>query len=900
MRPSFPFPPPDSQITVAAMSTPTIPPGTTPSMRQYFEIKAQHPEALLFFRMGDFYELFFEDAVTAAAALDIALTKRGKHLDEPIPMCGVPVHAAEGYLARLTKTGLSIAICEQMESPQEAKKRGSKSVVRRDVVRLVTPGTLTEDSLLDARRANHLLAYAATKGTAALARVDISTGEMAVTTVAPETLGTDLARLSPSEILVSEKAFEAWVASDGGVLPVLESAARVTPLGNASFDATSATKRLCDLYKVTSLEGFGAFDRAQLSALGAVVDYIAITQKGTLPHLRPPRIEAAGDAMRIDAATRRNLELVEGTGGARAGSLLATIDRTVTGGGARLLAERIASPLTNPAQIARRLDTVALFREDAGLTDDLRAMLKAAPDIARALSRLSLGRGGPRDLAALRDGLDAATAIAIRLEALHDPPQQIAKAETMLVGHDALAETLRNALVAEPPLLTRDGNFIAESWDRDLDATRALRDDSRLVIRDLEGRLKGETGINALKVKYNGVLGYFIEVPAAHGEALTKNDAFIHRQTMANAMRFTTPELADLDTRIAQAAAQAQEREGAIFEALRGQVLDRAEAISMTAHALAVLDVATALGDLAAAEGWTRPRVDDSDAFVIEAGRHPVVEAALKRDAESFIANDIDLSTDRLWMLTGPNMAGKSTFLRQNALIAVLAQAGCYVPAAEAHIGAIDALFSRVGASDDLARGRSTFMVEMVETATILNQSTPRSLVILDEIGRGTATFDGLSIAWAVLEHLHDVNGCRGLFATHYHELTELAARLACARNAAMKVAEWEGDIVFLHEVEPGAATRSYGVQVARKAGLPRAVIDRARDVLSRLEKGDAQGGEARIRAIVDDLPLFAASKPADPAEPSELTRALETLDPDALSPREAHEALYRLKELLR
>ncbi len=871
----------------------------TPSMRQYFDIKAQHPQALLFFRMGDFYELFFEDAVTAAAALDIALTKRGKHLGEDIPMCGVPVHAAEGYLARLTKTGLSIAICEQMESPAEARKRGSKSVVHRDVVRLVTPGTLTEDTLLDARTANHLVAYAPGPDSA-LARVDISTGEVAVAPTTPDTLGADLARLSPSEILVPEKAYQAWIADGTDTLAQIEEVARVTPLGTASFDSISATGRLHDLYRVTSLEGFGTFSRAQLSALGALVDYIAITQKGALPHLRPPVSETADAVMQIDAATRRNLELTEKLDGGRNGSLLATIDRTVTGGGARLLAARLAAPLTDPARIARRLDAVALFEADAALTEDLRAMLKAAPDIARALSRLSLGRGGPRDLAALRDGLDAATAIAIRLESLLDAPEAVAQAETALTGHDTLIDTLRAALVPEPPLLARDGNFIAENHDPDLDRTRSLRDDSRLVIRDLETRLKATTTITALKVKFNNVLGYFIEVPAAHGEALTADPDFIHRQTMANAMRFTTTELADLDTRIAQAASQSLERELAIFETLRAEALGHADAISETARALATLDVAAALGALAASEGWTRPRVDTSDAFHIEGGRHPVVEAALTGEATPFVANDCDLGDDRLWMLTGPNMAGKSTFLRQNALLAVLAQSGSYVPARAAHIGAIDRLFSRVGASDDLARGRSTFMVEMVETAAILNRSTPRSLVILDEIGRGTATFDGLSIAWAVLEHLHDVNKCRGLFATHYHELTELAARLDSARNAAMKVAEWDGDIVFLHEVEPGAATRSYGVQVARKAGLPPAVITRARDVLQRLEKGDAKGGEARIRAIVDDLPLFAAI-PAE-AEPgpaaSPLTDALAALDPDALTPREAHEALYQLKGL--
>ncbi len=728
--------------------------------------------------------------------------------------------------------------------------------------------------------------------------MDISTGEIAVAAVSH--LGTDLARLSPSEILVSDRAYEGWIANADDTLPMLESAARVTPLGTASFDSTSAEKRLRDLYKVRSLDGFGAFTRAQLSALGALVDYIAITQVGAAPHLSPPRVEASGDAMRIDAATRRNLELVTGPEGTRKGSLLATTDRTVTGGGARLLAARLAAPLTDPARIHARLDALALFRDDSALTEDIRAMLKAAPDIARALSRLSLSRGGPRDLAALRDGLDAATAIATRLEALMDPPEQVARAETMLTGHDALTETLRAALTAEPPLLARDGNFIAEGHDTALDAARSLRDDSRLVIRDLESRLKSETGITPLKVKFNNVLGYFIETPTAPGEALAKDPAFIHRQTMASAMRFTTPELADLDTRIAQAASEATTRELALFETLRETALASADAIARTAQALAMLDATAALGDLAAAQGWTRPKIDASDAFHIEAGRHPVVEAALTAANETFVANDCNLGEDRLWMLTGPNMAGKSTFLRQNALIAILAQCGSFVPATSAHIGALDALYSRVGASDDLARGHSTFMVEMVETATILNQSTARSLVILDEIGRGTATFDGLSIAWAVLEHLHDVNGCRGLFATHYHELTELAARLSHARNAAMKVAEWEGDIVFLHEVEPGAATRSYGVQVAKKAGLPPAVIARARDVLGRLEKGDAKGGEARIRAIVDDLPLFAAIAQEPPDAPTDAVReTLGSLDPDALSPREAHEALYRLKGLL-
>lgn len=879
----------------------TIPEGTTPSMQQYFKIKADHPSALLFFRMGDFYELFFEDAVHAAGALDIALTKRGKHGGEDIPMCGVPAHSAEGYLAELTRKGFTVAICEQMEDPATARKRGSKSVVRREVVRIVTPGTLTEDTLLDARAHNYLVAYSEMRGEAALGWVDMSSGELAVTSVTDATLGAELSRLAPSEILVSERALAQVDAAEQPILSfaMLEEAAPITPLAPASFDTVSAEKRLCDVFAVETLAGFGAFGRAELSALGGLVEYIALTQKGRLPHLMPPRREDPGRHMRIDAATRRNLELSVTMGGERRGSLLATIDRTMTGGGARLLAEWLGAPLTDPAAIAGRLDAVGLFRDDSVLTEELRGRLKQVPDIARALSRLSLGRGGPRDMSALRDGLSAAGIIARRLEKLTDAPPAITGAATALEGHAALVDRLRNALVAEPPLALKDGGFIAAGWSAPLDEHRRLRDDSRRVIRDMESALKSETGINALKVKFNNVLGYFIEVPVAHGDKLVVEERFIHRQTLASAIRFTTGELADLDGRISRAGALALDAETTIFEELRAAVLDRAAQIAACAQGLAMLDITAALGDLAAAEGWTRPKVDASAAFAIEGGRHPVVEAALRAGAESFVANNCDLSDQRLWLLTGPNMAGKSTFLRQNALIAIIAQCGSFVPAHAAHIGVVDRLFSRVGASDDLARGRSTFMVEMVETAAILNQSGERALVILDEIGRGTATFDGLSIAWATLEHLHDVNRCRGLFATHYHELTELAARLDGSRNAAMKVAEWEGDIVFLHEVEPGAATRSYGVQVAKKAGLPASVIARAREVLERLEKGDAKGGEARIRALIDDLPLFAAvSTPAPVPASSPLSEAIATLDPDALTPREALDALYRLKEL--
>jgi len=777
----------------------------TPSMQQYFDVKEQHPTALLFFRMGDFYELFFDDAVQAAAALDIALTKRGKHRGEDIAMCGVPAHSAEGYLAQLTRKGFTVAICDQMETPAEAKKRGSKSVVRRDVVRVVTPGTLTEDTLLDARAHNYLAAYAEVRGEAALGRLDMSSGEFAVTRIS-DGLSAELARIGPSEILVSETTFENTELS-----PVLEEVAQLTPLGAASFDSTSAEKRIRELLKVSSLDAYGAFERAELSVLGALVDYVAITQKGALPHIRPPRREEPGTSMRIDAATRRNLELSKTLAGERQGSLLATIDRTVTGAGARMLASRLAAPLTHVPEILNRQESVACFRDDPGLSEECRAILKAAPDIARALS-----------------GLAAASALSRRLSNLSDPPAEVSTANDDLLGHETLTDRLASALANDLPMLVREGGFIAAGWNAPLDELRSLRDDSRKVVRDMEARLKTESGINALKIKFNGVLGYFIEVPPAHADKMT-DEAFIHRQTLASAVRFTTGELADLDGRISRAGAQAIEAELGLFEELRAAVLERAPQISAAAEALAILDVASALGELAADEGWVRPRVDDCD-----------------------------LSDERLWLLTGPNMAGKSTFLRQNALVAVLAQMGSFVPASAAHIGVVDCLFSRVGASDDLARGRSTFMVEMVETAAILNQSGA--------------------------EHLHDVNKCRGLFATHYHELTELAARLDGTKNAAMKVAEWEGDIVFLHEVEPGAATRSYGVQVARKAGLPSSVVARAREVLERLEKGDAKGGEARIRALVDDLPLFAATAPvSEPSGPSPIETAMTEIDPDAV-----------------
>ena len=867
----------------------------TPMMAQYLEIKAQYPGALLFYRMGDFYEMFFQDAIAASEALDIALTKRGFHLGQPIAMCGVPHHAAEGYLLTLIRKGFRVAIAEQMEDPAEAKKRGYKSVVRRDVVRLVTPGTLTEDSLLDARRHNYLCAFVVVRDEGALAWADISTGELRVMSCPVVRLGPELARLSPREVLVADTQ-EAGLAA-----VVSEAGAAITGLSPSCFDSAGSEKRLCALFAVASLDAFGAFQRAEVAAMGALVDYLDLTQRGKLPLLRPPVYESSGGLVQIDAATRRNLEITSALSGGREGSLLGAIDRTVSAPGGRLLERRISSPSRDLAVILARLTALRYLHDNSRLRGELRDVLRHVPDMDRALSRLALDRGGPRDLAAIKSGLAGAAQIAQRMTNM---PALLAEAETALKGHSTLIAVLDAALIAEPPLLTRDGGFIAEGYNTDLDETRRLRDEGRSVIAAMQAEFITQTGIASLKIKHNNVLGYFIETTETHADKLRTplfSDQFIHRQTTANQVRFTTVALNEIETKILNAANYAMELEKAQFQLLRSAVLAQAGAIGGAARALAEIDLTAALADLAVSENWAEPRVDDSCAFTVMGGRHPVVERALRRaGGGAFVANDCaltDQSVPAIWLLTGPNMAGKSTFLRQNALIALLAQAGSFVPAASAHIGLISQLFSRVGASDDLARGRSTFMVEMVETAAILNQADDRALVILDEIGRGTATYDGLSIAWATLEHLHDTNRCRAIFATHYHEMTALAGKLRGVENATVAVKEWEGDVIFLHEVRKGAADRSYGVQVARLAGLPPAVIERAKVVLKALEAGDRGG---RAQTLIDDLPLFSVKPTQAPVKPVEsaVMARLETVRPDDLSARDALTLIYELVAL--
>jgi len=875
----------------------------TPAMAQFVEIKAAHPDCLLFYRMGDFYEMFFEDAEVASRALGIVLTKRGKYLGKDVPLCGVPVVRADEYLHRLIALGHRVAVCEQLEDPAEARKRGAKSVVHRDVIRLVTPGTLTEDTLLDAGRNNYLLAVARARLSSAgddaqfaLAWIDISTGEFRVTECERASLSAEIARLEPGEIIVSDALYgETDLAGYWRSLPA------VMPLGRDVFDSATAERRLASFFAVATSEAFGALTRLELTAAAACVTYVERTQIGKRPPLSPPLRESAGASMAIDQATRANLELMRTLAGDRRGSLLDAIDRTVTAAGSRMMAQRLSAPLTDPAQIAKRLDAVTTFVADTAARTEARSRLQAAPDLARALSRLAVGRGGPRDLAAIRDGVLAAAELARALASLKDLPAEISEATQACRKPDGmLAAELSAALAAELPAFKRDGGFVREGYDATLDETRALRDESRRVVAALQARYAEETGVRILKIKHNNVLGYFVEVTAQYGERLMAAPTFIHRQTLAGQVRFTTTELGELESKIASAAERALGLELEIFERLTAGVIAESANIKECAEALARLDAASALAQLAAERDYARPDVDDSHAFVIEGGRHPVVEQALSRDGTPFVANDCDLSppqdsgAGRIWLMTGPNMAGKSTFLRQNALIAILAQMGSFVPAKHAHIGVVDRLFSRVGAADDLARGRSTFMVEMVETAAILNQAGERALVILDEIGRGTATFDGLSIAWATVEHLHGINKCRALFATHFHELTALAGRLDRLHNATVRVKEWQGEVVFLHEVVAGAADRSYGIQVAKLAGLPASVIERAKVVLAKLEQEDRAAPKG-----FEDLPLFAV--PSGPAQehPAEdlLAAAIAAINPDDLSPREAMDALYRLKE---
>ena len=775
----------------------------TPMMAQYMALKREAGDCLLFYRMGDFFELFFEDARTAAQVLDIALTSRGEHDGAPVPMCGVPVHAAEGYLARLIKAGCRVAIAEQTETPDEAKQRAkregtpsSKALVSRDIVRFVTAGTLTEEALLEPRRANMLAAVCEVRGTCGVAACDISTGRMELEECEAGQLGAVLARIGASETVAPED----W---DGAPADYI-------PRPGREFASDEGEARLKKIHGVATLDGFGRFGRAMLAAAGGLVAYLDHAGRGTLPLLLPPVVRESCGALAMDEATRTSLEILESSTGGRAGSLVAAIDRCVTGAGARQLAEDLAAPLTDKARIDARLSLVQFFHADPLLRADLREVLRALPDVGRALGRVVAGRGSPRDLGQLRDGLNEARRVRDHLLARADRPALLDTLLPQLGGHGALTDLLGRALVPAPPSERSQGGFIAEGYDASLDELRKVSGNARRAIAALEAKYRDETGIAALKIKHNGVLGYFIEVPARHGDALMAPDSgFTHRQTMAGAVRFNSLHLHEEASRIAEAGGHALAAEEAHFEELVAAVGQSARAIAETAAALARIDVAAGQAERAA-------------------------------------------------------------------------------------IGLVDRLFSRVGARDNLARGRSTFMVEMVETAAILAQATEASFVILDEVGRGTSTYDGLALAWAVVEAVHETNRCRCLFATHYHELSRLAETCDALSLHHVRAREWKGDLVLLHELAEGPADRSYGLAVAKLAGVPKEVVARAKSVLDRLEKGRAQTGG--LAAGLGDLPLFAAAMEAEEDQCDELRERLRELDLDALSPREALDLLYELK----
>ena len=869
-------------------------------MVQYLSLKEAHQDCLLLYRMGDFYELFFEDAEVAAAALNIALTTRGRHTDAPIPMCGVPHHSVDQYLAKLIAAGHRVALCEQTEDPAAAKKRGGhKTLVDRKVVRIFTPGTLTEEAHLQAAQATYLAAISQAGDQAALAWLDLSTGVFEVQALPPRRgeIEAALAALDPSELLAADSAFD--LSELGSVLAGLGQ--RLTLQPATRFSSRSGQQRLQRLFDLADLTVLGDFSRAEIAAAGALLDYVDLTQKAAKPLIKPLKQRRSQVRLAIDAATRQNLELTKTLAGKRVGSLLANIDETLTGAGARLLADRLSSPSAEGDVIARRHDSLIYLLSAPDLLTDSRSLLKDQPDVARTVQRLSLGRGGPRDMRALVAVLSSAAALKSLLTSAHNrlPLQgELIQVRDNLGEFSALHETLDQTLKEEVPLLARDGGFVRSGFRADLDEQLRLRDDSRKLIAQMQADLVTQTGITSLKIRHNNVLGYFIEVTAANADKIPSGPetGFIHRQTLGSATRYTTVALSGLDDKIRAAGDLALTLERAVFDELRDLILSQAAALLTLAEALALIDVIAALAQVAQTRGWVRPEMRQDRYLRIEGGRHPVVEFALQRDGASpFIANDLVQSPeDHIWLLTGPNMAGKSTYLRQNALIIVLAQMGAYVPAAHAEIGLIDRLFSRVGASDDLASGRSTFMVEMIETALILNQATERSFVILDEMGRGTATFDGLSLAWATVEYLANQIGCRALFATHYHELTALADRLPALSCHSFQVKEWEGEVIFLHSIAPGAADRSYGIHVGKLAGLPASVIARAQEVLDRLESE-----KERSSALSADLPLFAITpSQAAASQPNLVLARLRDVNIDALSPRGALNLLYELQDL--
>ncbi len=822
----------------------------TPVMEQYLNLKAQYKDHLLFYRLGDFYELFFDDAIKAAKLLNIVLTKRGNSCGQEIPMCGVPAHSSESYLHKLIDLGFKVAICDQLETADEAKKRGYKSIVKRDVVRVVTPGTIIEDSLLEDKSNNYLASIVEQNDEYAISWLELSTGKFFHTLTSLKALDSDLLRISPRELLISEKFTE-----DEKIRSILKNyKISITQHAQSFFEYSKSHRTLCEFYKIRELGSIGNFSKVEIMACGTLLEYVRVTQRGSIPRLEFPKTYKQQNFMLIDASARRNLELFSTQFGEKKCSLISVIDHTVTASGGRLLKQMLASPLACSKAINLRLSTAQFFVNNHEPRRKIREILSNIPDIERSLSRLILGRGSPKDMNLLKIGLGKTLELSeflCKIESGENgslPQQYVIQTEIQpasragmtvksdeselstihksLGNHKDLFELLNSAILDNNLSSVKEGGFIHSKYNSELSELSYILNNSNKLITKLRESYRDLTGIAALKILHNNILGYYVEVSANHK---ITSDIFIHRQSLANSMRYTTNELKELENKILTARDAAIGLEMKIFSELCSEVAKESEKIALAANALAKLDIRTAFAELAVQNNYVKPIIDDSKEFNICSGRHPVVEVN-----DKFIANSINLAG--IHLITGPNMAGKSTFLRQNALIAILAHMGSFVPAESAHIGVIDKIFSRVGATDNITSGYSTFMVEMIETATIVNQATDRSLVILDEIGRGTGVYDGLSIAQAVIEHIHNVNKCRAIFATHYHELTKVSKYLKNVKCFCVKIREWNGEVIFLHEVIEGIADESYGIHVAKLAGFPDSVLNRASEVFEELK----------------------------------------------------------------
>lgn len=864
---------------------------TTPMMEQYLTIKNKHKDALLFYRMGDFYELFFEDAIAASKALDITLTKRGKTNGMDIPMCGVPFHSADNYLPKLIKKGFNVAVCEQTETIEEAKSNLKKGPLKREVVRIISPGTLTEDNLLDRNANNFLGAISDVNGSISISWVDVSTGCFKSRNLQKENnqkqlLTNLLLRMNFSEILVSD-AMELNIISE-------EWHSIIKKQSSSLFHYSSCLQQICSYFSIMSLEGIGKFSDGEVIASGVLLSYLKLTQCGKLPILSMIKNESENNFLEIDYFTQKSLEILSNLSGETKGSLITSLDETKTAGGARLLKQRITEPFYKVVEIEKRYNLINWFLNNDIDIFKLQNNLENIPDIERSLSRISLLRGSPKDLSVLCNGLLNVKQIYEIIILFKDRLNQAPLLNNILnqISVDySLFEDIKNSLKKDLPLSTKEGGFIRDGYDDNLDKLRNLRNNELEEITKLQNKYSDLTNVNSLKIKYNRMLGYHIEVRAVHDKALRDKDIFIHRQTTAQTSRFTTIELNEAENQLINSYDKSISIEMDIFKNFTNQIINEGKKILDIASAISELDIGIMVVKQSKDRDYVCPKILENKTLEIIEGRHPVVETQMKLSENSFISNDCILNKDDfLWLITGPNMAGKSTYLRQNALIVIMAQAGLFVPAKEANIGVFDKIFSRVGASDDLAKGQSTFMIEMIETSLILNTASEKSLVILDEIGRGTATFDGLAIAWSVLDYLHNKIKPRTLFATHYHELTSLKEDLNHLSCHKMSIKEWNNSIIFMHKIIEGEADKSYGIHVAQLAGLPFEVIKKATQLLSKLENNKDNSYLKKSDNLDGNY--------SNINESQSFFKEFDNINVDNISPREALDILYKLKLL--